>query len=168
MIQPWLKNEKVELSNFTKWSNFKIKDIFIKPKIKKFSSTPEENKGEVKFVTSKSSDQGVDDWIDTKHFITNVITVSTNGNCFDCFYHERKIAISSDVEVLTNDYLNKFNAHFITSILKLEQKKWNYGRKPKNNAIMETVIKLPADQNGKPDWNFMERYVKSLPYSKYI
>lgn len=57
------------------------------------------------------------------------------------------------MEVLTNDYyLNKFNAHFIRSILKLEQRKNEIMvRKPKNNAIMETVIKLPADQNGKPD-----------------
>lgn len=26
------------------------------------------------------------------------------------------------------------------------------------------VIKLPADSHGKPDWKWMENYVKLLPY----
>ena len=27
------------------------------------------------------------------------------------------------------------------------------------------IIKLPVDKDGKPDWQFMEDYIKSLPYS---
>ena len=169
MVQPliYVKNE---LTDFNKWKEFKIKEIFYQPKIKKYSSIPEE-KGNIMFVTSKSTNQGIETSIQTKFFTENVITISTNGNCYDCFYHKNKVAISSDVEVITNKYLNKFNAHFLIPILKLEQKKWNYGRKPKNNAVMETVIKLPAilvNKKWEPDWEYMENYIKSLPYSKYI
>ena len=169
LVQP-LIHEKNELTDFSKWKEFKIKEIFEKPEIKKYSSIPEE-KGNIMFVTSKSTNQGIETSIQTKFFTENVITISTNGNCYDCFYHKNKVAISSDVEVITNKYLNKFNAHFLIPILKLEQKKWNYGRKPKNNAVMETVIKLPAilvNKKWEPDWEYMENYIKSLPYSKYI
>ena len=169
MVQP-LIHEKNELTDFSKWKEFKIKEIFEQPKIKKYSSIPEE-RGNIMFVTSKSTNQGIETSIQTKFFTENVITISTNGNCYDCFYHKNKVAISNDVEVITNEYLNKFNAHFLIPILKLEQKKWNYGRKPKNNAVMETVIKLPAilvNKKWEPDWKYMENYIKSLPYSKYI
>lgn len=29
-------------------------------------------------------------------------------------------------------------------------------------------IKLPVDTEGNPDWQLMEDYIKSLPYSKYL
>jgi hypothetical protein len=30
------------------------------------------------------------------------------------------------------------------------------------------IIKLPADESGDPDWQFMENYIKALPYSDKI
>ena len=33
---------------------------------------------------------------------------------------------------------------------------------------MQTKIKLPVTAEGKPDWQFMEDYIKSLPFSKNI
>jgi hypothetical protein len=27
---------------------------------------------------------------------------------------------------------------------------------------------LPVDENNQPDWQFMEDYIKSLPYSKSL
>ena len=32
----------------------------------------------------------------------------------------------------------------------------------------ETIIQLPVDENDNPDWQFMEDYIKSLPYSKNL
>ena len=33
------------------------------------------------------------------------------------------------------------------------------------DRMQKSLIKLPVDSNGKPDWQFMEDYIKSLPYS---
>lgn len=49
-----------------------------------------------------------------------------------------------------------------------EKYKWSYGRKPKNNKVYDTIIKLPVDEKGEPDWVFMENYIKSLPYGDRI
>ena len=33
---------------------------------------------------------------------------------------------------------------------------------------MQTRIKLPVTPSGEPDWQFMEDYIKSLPFSRNI
>lgn len=32
------------------------------------------------------------------------------------------------------------------------------------DRIKDTIIKLPVNENDNPDWNYMENYIKSLPY----
>ena len=54
---------------------------------------------------------------------------------------------------------------FLVTILNLEKYRYNYGRKASQARMKERSIKLPA-KNGQPDWQFMEKYIKSLPYSK--
>ncbi len=94
--------------------------------------------------------------------MNNAITVSTNGTNFECFYHDYKFVASSDVEVLFSSNLTKNIALFICTILKKNQRKYSFGNKAKNNAVFNTVIKLPIDKNGNIDWLFMEDYIKSL------
>lgn len=144
-----------------KWKEFKINEIFNNVIVKKLSKSPEDL-GDIPFVTSTSLNNGVSNFYDINSVIKNVITVSTNGSCFDCFYHDYPIAVSNDVEVLYSDKLNKFNALFICTILKKEKLKWNYGRKPKNGNVFETIIKLPVDNDNQPDWKFMEDYIKEI------
>ena len=36
------------------------------------------------------------------------------------------------------------------------------------DIIAKEIIKLPVDTNGNPDWQYMEKYIKSLPYSKTL
>ena len=54
---------------------------------------------------------------------------------------------------------------FIISILNFNQYKYAYGRQLRISRLLDEKIKLPVDKDGKPDWQFMERYIKSLPYS---
>ena len=142
------------------WKEFEIKDIFPKIKTPKFNNKPVEN-GSYPFVSSSSVNNGVSLFSNEVSFEGNCITVSTNGNCFDCFYHQGKIAISSDVEILTNKYLNEYNGLFVCVILNKESFKWNYGRKPKNDKVFETKIKLPAN-GSQPDWDYMAEYIKNI------
>ncbi len=95
-----------------------------------------------------------------------------------------------------NSNLNKYSGVFLTAILDLERPKFSFGRSWTGDRLTGTTIKLPAiqeldsmgqlvyardkngniinDQNGNPivnmipDWQFMENYTKSLPYSDLI
>ena len=46
--------------------------------------------------------------------------------------------------------------------------RWTYGRKWRPERMIKSTIKLPVDKQGNPDWNFMENYIKSLPYGDRI
>ncbi len=67
----------------------------------------------------------------------------------------------------------KFNltpaiALFITTLIRQEKYRFNYGRKWHMDRMKESCIRLPVKTDGTPDWNFMEQYIKSLPYSSQI
>lgn len=148
--------------NINKWHDYRVGDLFKKiNKIRKFGSKPE-TEGNIPFVTSSRFNNGVSAYVDETPVASNVITVSTNGECFDCFFHDEPISISSDVEILSNKNLNRYNALFLCTILKLEKPKYSYGRKAKNDKVFDTIIKLPYKSADEPDWNFMTEYVKSL------
>ena len=116
------------LLDTTDWIDFEVGKLFEKVKVKKHSSTPEIN-GASPFISSTSLNNGVSTYVADETIPGNCITVSTNGDCFDAFYQEEPIVISSDVEVLYSDFLNKKIAMFICTILEMEKYKWSYGIK---------------------------------------
>lgn len=61
--------------------------------------------------------------------------------------------------------MNVYIGLFLVSLIKLERYRFNYGRKWHKDRMNKSKIKLPIDTNGNPDWQFMEDYIKSLPYS---
>ena len=66
------------------------------------------------------------------------------------------------------NFLNKYVAFFLIPLLNANMIKFSYGLKAKPKDIKKINIKLPVDKYGNPDWKFMEDYIKSLPYSKYL
>ena len=60
---------------------------------------------------------------------------------------------------------------FLVTVLDLERPKFSFGRKRKK-TLPDTEIKLPARLNNKkeyePDWQYMEDYIKSLPYGDIL
>lgn len=151
----------------SEWGEYKIGEILEKYKGFKHSCIPE-NTGGVAFITSSSKNNGVSKFVNEESIGNNFITISTNGACFDAFYHDYDICISTDVEAYTHKKLNLYTASFLCTIFKLEKYRWNYGRKPKNNKVSDTIIKLPKATNGKPNWEYMENYIKNLPYADLI
>lgn len=61
--------------------------------------------------------------------------------------------------------MNPFIGMSLCSLIKKERYRFNYGRKWHKDRMLKSKIKLPVTPDGKPDWNFMEYYIKSLPYS---
>lgn len=100
----------------------------------------------------------------------NTITVANNGSVGATFYQKQSYLASSDVTVLElkDKELTPALALFLCTLSREAGKEFNYGRKWGIIRMKETVLKLPVDGSGNPDWDFMENYINSLPYSKYI
>ena len=64
--------------------------------------------------------------------------------------------------------MNKYNGLFLATILNLEDYRYSYGRARILGKLKDEIIKLPVDKEGNPDWQFMEDYIKSLPYGDRI
>jgi hypothetical protein len=100
----------------------------------------------------------------------------TKGNCiifigngqgsvgFSNYMNEDFIG-TADLTVGYNEHLNPYVGLFIVTVLDLERPKYSFGRKW-SARIAETKIKLPAKDNGTPDWFYMENFVKSLTYGE--
>jgi len=99
----------------------------------------------------------------------NTITVNYNGSVAEAFYQPEPYWASDDVNVLYPKFdMTPLIAMFLCAVIRLEKFRFSYGRKWRLGRMKESIIKLPTAKNGKPDWAFMEGYIKSLPYSKSI
>lgn len=119
------------------------------------------------YITTQATNNGVRGWYNTFTDEGNILTVDSAVTGF-CAYQPLNFTASDHVEKLLPKFkLNVYNAMFLTTLINLEQKKISYGRKYNQNRIRETVIKLPF-KDGLIDWEFIEKYIKCLPYSKYL
>ncbi|MDR2762145.1 MAG: N-6 DNA methylase [Planctomycetaceae bacterium] len=156
------------------WRWFRYDELF---KIIKGKRLTKENMltGTVPFIGATEFNNGVTAYIDKDQiedqFIHsgNKITVSYNGSVGRAFYQPTDFFACDDVNVLYPKFkLNRYSAVFITTLIEQEQYRFNYGRKWTKEKMELSKIKLPATINGTPDWDFIENYVKSLPYSENL
>lgn len=169
-IKTNIGKKKINL-DIKKWKEFKIKEIF---EVKGTKTTPIESlylygKGAYPYITTKATNNGVDGYFNYFTEKGNVLTIDSAVLGY-CSYQAKNFSASDHVEklILKNKPLNKFLALFLVTIINNERFRYSYGRKFSQKKIKESVIKLPVDTLGNPNWEFMENYIKSLPYSDKI
>lgn len=91
--------------------------------------------------------------------------ISIGDTTATCFYQEKDFITGDHIVVVRADeWMNKYTALFVLTLLQKEQFKYSYGRAFLMDQIKNTMIKLPIDKNGCPDWKYMEGYIKALPF----
>lgn len=159
-------NKKLEL-NTTQWEYFKYSDIF---KINKGNTPKTQSIGDVFLVSATGLNNGVSKTISSQSASNNknLITVSSNGSVGDAFYQNKDFYATGDVNILMLKFaMSPFIAMFLNTIIRQEKFRFNYGRKWGKEKMLSHKIKLPV-KNNQPDWQFMEDYIKSLPYSSNL
>ncbi|MCL2513649.1 MAG: restriction endonuclease subunit S, partial [Oscillospiraceae bacterium] len=156
--------------NTSLWKPYKYEDIFI---VERGSSTylQDMNNGPYPYVSASALNNGISAFVDTYNRNGNVIVLNYDGSIGEAFYHDYPFFASEKVVTLKlkNFDLNEYIGLFITTLIKLEKFRYNYGLKwSVNSRMLSSIIKLPAKQDGKPDFEYMEKYIKSLPYSGAI
>ena len=103
----------------------------------------------------------------------NCITIGAEG--IVAFYQDNDFIPGVKVYTIRYDKINKYNALFICTILNLKKDLYSYGRARILEKLKNEFITLPSTDLNKPDWKFMEDYIKeiwggyletSIPYSK--
>ena len=172
--KPFLTNTKL-LDNI-KWKNVKLNELFLIKKGERLIKS-DRNEGETPLITASSINNGITSFInfdifkDKKKYFENKLTIDMFCNVF---YQNFKYFSDDNVHTLIFKnkefdiyYENKYINIFLQTILKQLFDKYGYGRQVRLKRLEEEIIKLPY-KNKKPDWKFMENYIKLLPYSSSI
>lgn len=149
--------------NTEKWKWFRYDEIF---EIRKGSrlTTADMETGEIRYIGAIDSNNGVSNYIANDEHIHcgNTISVSYNGSVGYAYYQEDPFWATDDVNVLYPKFpLNKHIALFLCTVIEREQYRFNYGRKWTKDLMEKSLIKLPIKEDGQPDWQWMEDYVKN-------
>ena len=152
------------------WTYFRYDDIFDIKKGKRLTKADQVG-GTINYIGATDSNNGIMAKINNDQHLhpPNTITVSYNGSIAEAFYQVEPFWATDDVNVLYPKFeLNPFIAIFLCTLIHKEKYRFNYGRKWDKEMMQQSKIKLPVTAHGSPDWQFMENYIKSLPYSKAI
>jgi len=169
------KIKQSELFDISDWKEYQIggEDGLFRIESCKCSNAGNlESGNEIFYIGAKKNENGV---MNTVAFDEQLIT---KGNCivFICDgqgsvgysnYIEADFIGSTTLSVGYNEHLNKYSGLFLVTVLDLERPKYSFGRKYKK-TLATTKIKLPSKKDGTPNWDFMEKFIKSLPYSNKI
>lgn len=158
--------------NSVQWQEFKVPDLFYVVGTK---TTPklilnEYGYGDCPYITTRATNNGIDGFYDFYTEKGNVLTIDS-ATIGHTTYQEGDFSASDHVEKLIpicHKKMNKYVALFLKTILNKEQYRYGYGRKFNQTRIKETIINLPIVSKNLPNWQFMEDYIKSLPYSKSL
>ena len=153
---------KMNNLNVSKWKEFKLTDLFTID-AGKYHYPEEYEEGETPYVSASNMNNAIAERINLKaDFKGNKITTGKVG-C-TAFYQEEDFCATSDVNVLTPLFeMNKYIGLFIATIINFnENYKWGYGRQCRVGDSKEIIIKLPVTIDGKPDFSYMEKYVKNI------
>ncbi len=154
--------------NVEEWQPFELQDIFIIKKGKRLTKEDMEV-GNTPFIAAIDSNNGYRDFISREPIHSgNTITVNYNGSVAESFYQPVPFWASDDVNVLyPKSKMSVYVALFVATIIENEKYRYNFGRKWHKARMERSSISLPA-KDGKPDFKFMEHYIKSLPYAAAI
>ena len=164
------KNTNVESVQTTYWKYFKLRDLFFVSGTHTTSLTELENIGEGKYpyVTTQAKNNGVAGYYNYWTEEGNVLTIDSAVLGY-CTYQEFNFSASDHVEKLTPKFkMNKYIALFFVTLINMENFRYNYGRKFNQLKIKNCDIKLPVKEDGKPDFEYMENYMKNLPYGDLL
>lgn len=156
--------------NTASWKEYKIKEMFI-VSVSKDANMQNSNKGSIPYVSSTAENNGVSGYVDSVPSQKgNTLTIARNGSVGSTFYQAISYCSSpDDVRVLIPKFkMNVYNAMFIKTIIENEKYKYAYGRKLGTKRIENMIIKLPTTREGLPDIEYMENYIKLLPFSDRI
>lgn len=123
--------------------------------------------------------------LDKKIFAPNAVCVTNNGSVGYAYFQSKEFTCSHDVNALylKDGEFNELTGLFVATVIMHDRYRWDYGRKWRPKRMIYSELKLPIrqDKNGDaiideekkysqegyiPDWEYMEKYIKSIHYKK--
>lgn len=156
--------------NDKKWKDFFLIDIF--PKIKRGKRLKNEDHiaGSIPYVSSSSLNNGIDDFVGNELKVRkykNCLSLANSGSVGSCFYEPFEFIASDHVTHLQNDNFSMYTYLFIATMARRLSEKYNFNREISDTRIRREKILLPITDDGAPDYEYMDQFMKNLMIAKY-
>jgi predicted RNA methylase len=151
-----------------RWKKIKLSTLFKQERGKRLTK---ENRidGNIPLATAGFASEGIAGHVANEEMkiYRDVLTIDMFCNCF---YRGYEFVCDDNILVLDPLFngANRFNLLFLATVIATDKYRYAYGRQYRQKDFLEHVIQLPTDKNNEPDWQFMEQYIQSLPYSDWI
>lgn len=145
--------------------------------------------GYLRYITRTALDNGCEMLVAREKDLEDDVeagnAISIGDTTATCFYQSEDFVAGDHMVVVRAGWLNPFTGNFIATLLNRESYRYSYGRAFVMESIKATDLKLPIKRNPDgtpvidpkksfhddgyiPDWQFMEDYMRSLPYGDRI
>ena len=167
----WLESnahmdDKCQLSfNNIEWDEFLLDDYFnISPGI--YYSAKDYENGTTPYISASNQNNGICKFISLEPDFKGNCIITGKVGC-TAFYQKDPFCATSDVNVFQPKFaMTPAVALFIVTQINLSNNyKYNYGRQCRVGDSKKIKIFLPKDKSGEPNWEWIEHYMSSLPYS---
>ena len=118
----------------------------------------ETNNGIARFISSANLEYGKDEG--------GCITIGLDTQT--AYWQPKDFVTGQNIHVLRSDKLNYYSYQFLTVILRQQMKsKFNWGGNGATlGRLKKLKIMLPVTDDGEPDYQFMENYIRELMAEK--
>lgn len=148
-----------------RWREFFISDIFTKIQRGKRLTKDDQKDGEMPYVSSTANNNGVNNFIDNSsdvRIFENCLTLANSGSVGSTFFHHYQFVASDHITALQIEKNNKYVYLFLSTLLKRLEEKYSFNREINDKRIQREKIVLPVHSDGKPDWQFMEDFMRQI------
>ncbi len=158
------------LGDVCQWQQFLYQDLFEIERGRGPRKKDVDGSGLTPFITSIDNNNGLTSMCNSEPIHNgNVISVNRNGSVGEAYYQPLPFCSTEDVHVFNPKFkMTAAIGLFFVTLIRKEKYRFSYGRKWGIERMKKSVIRLPIDAVGQPDWQFMENYVNSLAFSSQI
>ncbi|WP_427830657.1 restriction endonuclease subunit S [Limosilactobacillus reuteri] len=154
-----------------KWAPFFLNEVFDVNSGVRLTNQDKEN-GKKPFIGATDNGNGITGFVGNtnKSQDSNVLGVNYNGAPGIAFYHPYTALFSDDVKRLKlkdESHNTKNVLLFMASIVMKQRGKYSYGYKFNASRMNRQRLYLPVNNQGQPDYDYMEQYIKNKMIQKY-
>lgn len=155
------------------WKEYEVRELFdvvygVNLELVNCIETDRNDLEAVAFVSRTESNNGVSAFVKPVPGVepqpADTITVAGGGSVLATFLQTQPFYSGRDLYLLyPKEDIAREAKLFLATVIKANKYRYNYGRQA-NVTLPYLRLRLPAMADGKPDWQWMEDYIKSLPY----
>lgn len=152
------------------WHEYALEELFSVGAGKRLTNADKID-GNRPFIGATDNSNGITGFVGNSNTSCdkNVLGVNYNGAPCIAFYHPYECIFTDDVKRLhlLHHEDNEYVLLFFKAIVMQQRTKYSYGYKFKEKRMLRQKLMIPVDNDGKPDYAYMEQYVKNMMLRKY-